>query len=111
MSLVGRMGSFLRGLNWRERNVPAMMRMVRRSWSSDSGKVVAALPVGRQRAESSPQVVLAVRVFGQRKGLLASGLEEFLVAQWIGNVKTHFAGLARAEKFAWSSDLQIGFGN
>src|ERR1043166_1212758 len=50
-------------------------------------------------------------VFGEGEGLRAGGFQKFAVAQRIGDVKTHFTGLASAEELSWTAQLEIGFGD
>src|SRR5882762_4952622 len=74
-------------------------------------QVITALPLRRERAKSLPQLVFSFGVIGKRECFLAGIFKEFAVANRIGYVKTHFAGLASAEKFSRPAQLQISFGN
>src|SRR5882762_5696995 len=74
-------------------------------------QVITALPLRRERAKSLPQLVFSFGVIGKRECFLAGIFKEFAVANRIGYVKTHFAGLPSAEKFSRPAQLQISFGN
>src|SRR5438477_7316449 len=73
--------------------------------------MVAALPLGGKRAQRLAQFVFALFVFGESKSFFARVFQKFAITQRIGNMKSHFAGLASAKKFSGSAQLQIGFGN
>jgi len=77
--------------------------------SADVRKMVAALPFGRKQAEHALQVFFLRRLFHKSESFLTGNFQELAVAQRTSNVKAEFAGLARAKKFAGSTDLQIGF--
>ena len=55
---------------------------------------------------------LQVRIFLQpRQGFLARFDQQTCVANEIGQAKIREARLARAEQFAWTTQLEIGFGD
>src|SRR5258708_10443776 len=71
--------------------------------------MVAALPLCGKGAQSLPQLFAALRVFGEREGFFAGGFQKFAIAEGIGDVKTHFTGLAAGDKIARAPQLQNGF--
>src|SRR5262249_57040217 len=78
---------------------------------SDAGEVIAAVPMWGKGAEDLLQLVLGFGAFRKGEGFFAGEIEEFAVAQRIGDVKSQIAGLACAEKFTRTAELQIGFGD
>src|ERR1035438_1290690 len=88
-----------------------MTRMVSRLDLADAGQVIAPLPFGRQCAKNSFKTGSLMRVVDQKKRLAARGFEKFAIAQWIGDVETHIAGLPGAEEVAGTTEEEVGFGN
>ncbi len=74
-------------------------------------QMVAALPFGGEAAEDAVQRDLLRRRVGDGEGFAAGLLEEFAVAEGVGDVKAEGTGLAGAEKFAGAAKLEIGFGD
>src|SRR3989442_2319203 len=62
------------------------------------GELVAPLPFRPQVVKDAAALRLGFRVFDQRKRLAARQLEQFAVAQRIGNVEAQLAVLAGAKK-------------
>src|SRR6266404_4803240 len=79
--------------------------------SADAGEVVAALPFGGELEEEALHGVVLGGVGGEGEGFAAGELEEFFVAQRVGDVKAEVPGLAGAEKLAGSAEEEIGFGD
>src|ERR1700682_1978356 len=72
--------------------------------------MIATLPLLREAAKRALQHFLLRRIIRQPEGLATRPLQQFPVANCIGNVKAEIARLPRAEEFAWAAELQIGFG-
>ena len=73
--------------------------------------MVATLPLRGKRPQSVAQLASSLLVFGQRKRLFAGTFQKLAIAQRIRNVKSHFSGLASAEKFSGTAQLQISLGD
>src|ERR1700730_4536032 len=73
--------------------------------------MVAALPFAGETTKDAVERWLLRRRVGDGEGFAAGLLQEFAVAQGVGDVKAEGAGLASAEEFAGTAELQIGFGN
>src|SRR3989454_10731722 len=71
------------------------------------GELVAPLPFRPQVVKDAAALRLGFRVFDQRKRLAARQLEQFAVAQRIGNVEAQLAVLARAKKLPRTAQLQV----
>src|SRR2546425_3329521 len=70
------------------------------------GELVAPLPFRPQVVKDAAALRLGFRVFDQRKRLAARQLEQFAVAQRIGNVEAQLAVLARAKKLPRTAQLR-----
>jgi len=73
--------------------------------------VVAALPFRWKGAHDAIECGFLRRGVGDGEGFAAGLLKEFAVAERVGDVETKGAGLASAEKFAGTAELEIGFGD
>src|SRR5712691_12939343 len=71
------------------------------------GELVAPLPFRPEVVKDAAAFRLGFRVFDQRKRLAPRQLEQFAVAQRIGNVEAQLAVLARAEKLPRPAQLQV----
>jgi hypothetical protein len=79
--------------------------------STDVSKMVAPLPLRRQKAQHLLQTLFLPGIFDDGKRFLTSKFQKFAVAQGARDMETKFPGLARAKKLAGPADLQIGFSN
>src|SRR5271170_5838823 len=61
--------------------------------SADVRQMVAAPPFPGQHTQQAAQRILLTRLLSQLKRLAPRQFQKFAVAQRIGHVKTHFAGL------------------
>src|SRR2546422_5151134 len=71
------------------------------------GELVAPLPFRPQVVKDAAAFRLGFRVFDQRKRPAPRQLEQFAVAQRIGNVEAQLAVLRRAEKLPRPPPLQV----
>src|SRR5579871_245659 len=73
--------------------------------------MIAALPMRGKGAKDLVEFRIRGGRFGEGKGFAAGELENFAIAEWIGDVKAEVAGLACAEKFAGAAKKKVGFGD
>src|SRR5579885_3390656 len=73
--------------------------------------MIAALPMRGKGAKDLAEFRVRSGGFGEGKGFAAGELENFAIAEWIGDVKAEVAGLACAEKFAGAAKKKVGFGD
>ena len=73
--------------------------------------MIAALPFRGKGADDAVQRGLLLWSVGDGEGFAAGLLEEFAVAEGVGDVEAEGAGLAGAEEFARTAELKIGFGD
>src|ERR1700682_2708853 len=78
---------------------------------TDSRQMISPLPLAREHAQNALQSGGLRGSVGEGEGFAAGLLEEFAVAERVGDVETKGAGLAGAEEFAGAAKLEIGFGD
>ena len=71
--------------------------------------MISPLPLAREHAQNALQSGGLRGSVGEGEGFAAGLLEEFAVAERVGDVEAEGAGLASAEKFAGAAELEISF--
>src|SRR5882672_8014000 len=71
------------------------------------GQMIPPLPLAGEAAQEAVQDELLRRGVGDGEGFAAGLLQEFAVAQRVGDVEAEGSGLAGTEEFAGAAELQI----
>ena len=73
--------------------------------------MIPPLPFGGEVTNDAIEGWLLRWGVGYGEGFPAGLLQEFAIAERVGDVEAEGAGLAGAEKFAGAAELEIGFGD
>src|SRR5580658_4310520 len=110
-SLVGRRSCAPGPFSGRLRYFPAITRIVSIPRLAYGCKQIALAPAGADRFQALDDFCGALGIFCEREGFAARELQDFVVAQRLGDGKGGVAVLARAEKLSGTALLQILLGN